>query len=91
VILLDLVFEIWESEIRNTKTGIRNAKKERAQPGFIAESAMEKRLAVPPQHGPKNETPRGIARRSTEREYYIAAIMRIQLKSSGQKGEGQKP
>jgi hypothetical protein len=51
--LLDLVFEIWESEKRNTKS-----EKERAQPGFIAQSAMEKRLAVPPNMGLKTETPR---------------------------------
>jgi hypothetical protein len=52
---------------------------------------MEKSLAVPPKHGPKTKTPRVVARRSTERKYYITAIMRINLKSSGQKRKESKP
>jgi len=32
-----------------------------------------------------------VARRSTEREYYIAAMMRSKVKSSGLKREGSKP
>jgi hypothetical protein len=67
VSLLRFSFELPKGEIGN-------AKNEGAKPRFIAQGAMEKRLAVPLKHGPKNENASRVARLSTEQEYYISGL-----------------
>jgi hypothetical protein len=51
---------------------------------------MEKRLAVPPNMGLKTKTPRGLARRSTERVDYISTSIRGPIKKFGKGKEGKE-